>query len=109
MLKGSLGLRPNFHQLEKRVEGHIFISILAYHLLTWIKIRMEETGDHRDWKTIRRVLSTHSLVTTRIPIKDGSLLRLRKASLPDSEQASIYEKLGINWRSMCPSKKTKLK
>jgi transposase len=33
MLKGSLGLRPNFHQIETRVEGHIFISILACHLL----------------------------------------------------------------------------
>ena len=32
MLKGTLGLRPNFHQLEKRVDGHIFISVLAYHL-----------------------------------------------------------------------------
>lgn len=31
-LKGALGLRPNFHQLEGRVEGHIFISVLPYHL-----------------------------------------------------------------------------
>ncbi len=29
MLKGSLGLRPNYHQLEDRVDGHIFISVLA--------------------------------------------------------------------------------
>lgn len=109
MLKGSLGLRPNYHQLEHRVEGHIFISILAYHLLTWVKIRLEESDDHRDWKTIRRLLSTHSLVTTRIPINDGSLLRIRKPSLPDTEQASVYVKLGIDWRSMCPPIKTKLK
>ena len=25
----------DFHQLEERVEGHIFISVLAYHLLCW--------------------------------------------------------------------------
>ncbi|MDE0861918.1 MAG: hypothetical protein OSA93_17305 [Akkermansiaceae bacterium] len=31
MLKSALGLRPNFHQIEKHVEGHIFIRILAYH------------------------------------------------------------------------------
>ncbi len=109
MLKGSLGLRPNFHQLEHWVEGHIFISILAYHLLNWIKIRMEESNDHRDWKTIRRLLSTHSLVTTRLPIKDGSLIRIRKPSIPDTEQAAVYAKLGIDWRSMCPVTKTKMK
>jgi len=32
-LKTHLGLRPNYHQLEDRVDGHIFISILAYHLM----------------------------------------------------------------------------
>jgi transposase len=32
-LKSYLGLRPNHHQKEQRVDGHIFISILAYHLL----------------------------------------------------------------------------
>jgi hypothetical protein len=55
LLKGSLGLRPTFHQPEHRVEGRTFINILACHLLNWIKIRMEESGDHRDWKTIRRL------------------------------------------------------
>ena len=109
MLKGSLGLRPNYHQLEKRVEGHIFISILAYHLLTWIKMRMEETQDHRDWKTIRRLLCTHSIVTTRLPLQNGNLLRIRKPSLPDSEQSAVYDKLGIDWRGMCPVRKTQMK
>ena len=32
-LKSNLGLRPNYHQKENRVDGHIFISVLAYHLL----------------------------------------------------------------------------
>ena len=50
MLKGSLGLRPNFHQIEGRVEGHIFISVLAYHLLSWIRHRLELAGDTREWK-----------------------------------------------------------
>ena len=67
LLKGSLGLRPNYHQLEDRVEGHIFISILAYHLLCRIRYRLVEHGDPRDWKTVRRLLRTHRLVTTRLP------------------------------------------
>ena len=50
MLKGSLGLRPNFHQKEGRVDGHIFISVLAYHLLSWVRRKLEPLGDMRDWK-----------------------------------------------------------
>jgi len=28
-LKTDLGLRPVFHQIDRRVEGHLFISVLA--------------------------------------------------------------------------------
>lgn len=105
-LKGSLGLRPNFHQLERRVEAHIFISVLAYHLLTWVRETLRLSGETRDWKTLRRLLSTHSLVTTVLPLKTRQILRIRKPSQPDAEQKRIYEKLGIDWKSAFPTIKT---
>lgn len=98
-LKGSLGLRPNFHQLEHRVEAHIFISVLAYHLLCWVRQRLRECGEERDWKTLRRLLSTHSLATTVLPLEDGRVLRIRKPTEPDPEQALVYQKLGIDWKA----------
>ncbi len=98
-LKGTLGLRPNFHQLEHRVDAHIFISVLAYHLLTWVRETLRASGDTRDWKTLRRLLSTHSLVTTSLPLEDGRVLHIRKPSLPDPEQALLYKKLSIDWNA----------
>ena len=109
MLKSSLGLRPNFHQTGERVEGHIFISILAYHLLCWIQQRLAEAGDTRDWKTLRRLLGTHSIVTTRLPLKDGRTINLRKATVPDAAQTHVYKLLGINWKTACPPRKTELR
>lgn len=108
MLKSSLGLRPNYHQLEERVDGHIFISILAYHLLCWIRHKLEMGGDLRDWKTIRRLLSTHSVVSTRLPLIDGRIITVRKPSLPDPEQARVYALLGIDWKSAFPAQKTEV-
>ncbi|NOY80721.1 MAG: transposase [Kiritimatiellaeota bacterium] len=48
MLKGDLGLRPNYHQLEERVDAHIIITVLAYHLLRHIEygIRVEPHRRH---------------------------------------------------------------
>lgn len=98
-LKGSLGLRPNFHQLPERVEAHVFISVLAYHLLTWIRETLRAAGETRDWKTLRRLLCTHSLVTTALPLEDGRVLRIRKPSQPDAEQALLYQRLRIDWKA----------
>lgn len=99
MLKSALGLRPNHHQLEERVDGHIFISVLAYHLLNWVRQKLENADDHREWNTIRRILRTHSLVSTRLPLKDGRIVTIRKASNPDAEQSRIYSALGIDWKA----------
>ena len=109
MLKGTLGMRPNFHQLEHRVESHIFISVLAYHLLSWVRLHLEKAGDPREWKTVRRLLSTHSLVSTRLPLKDGRIVTVRKPSLPDAEQSRVYQLLGIDWKRACPAVKSELK
>ena len=108
-LKGALGLRPNFHQLEGRVEGHIFISVLAYHLLCWVGHRLTQSGDVRDWQTVRRLLRTHSLVTTRLPLEDGRVIEVRKPSRPDAEQAQVYQRLGIDWKQACPARKFVMK
>ena len=108
-LKGALGLRPNFHQLEERVEGHIFISVLAYHLLCWIGHRLTQSGDVRDWQTIRRLLRTHSVTTTRLPLTDGRVIEVRKPSRPDAEQALVYHRLGIDWKHACPARKFTMK
>jgi transposase len=106
MLKSALGLRPNFHQLEERVEGHIFISILAYHLLSWIRERFGQSGDSREWPTIRQLLRTHSVVTTRLPTTSGEIITVRKPSLPDAEQERVYQILGIDWRNQIPVTKS---
>lgn len=106
MLKGTLGLRPNFHQKEHRVEGHIFISVLAYHLLCWIRAKTEAAGDRRTWRTLRRMLRTHCLATTRFPLKDGRIVSVRKASAPDEGQLQIYGMLGIDWKNAYRPRKT---
>lgn len=108
ILKGALGLRPNFHQLEKRVDGHIFISVLAYHLLRWIGYRLETAGDVREWRTLRRLLGTHVVATTRLPLADGREISIRKPSEPDEEQQRVYTLLGIDWKRAYPPRKTEV-
>jgi hypothetical protein len=103
-LKGDLGLRPNFHQLEPRVDGHIFITVMAYQLLRFITYTLEQKGDVRDWPTVRRVLETHGYATVTVPTRSGTVVHLRRPGQPESCQAEIYAKFGMDWKKL-PTKK----
>lgn len=105
-LKGDLGLRPNWHQLEGRVDGHIFITVLAYHLMRYLLHRLEETSDHRSWPTIKRILGTHTYATMLLPTKSGTLHRIRQVGRPGAEQEDIYRKLKLQWKQLPKIKTT---
>lgn len=94
-LKSDLGLRPNFHQVEHRVDAHIFVTVLAYQLLCYIQRSMEQAGDHRCWNTIRRVLQPHCYTTIFPPTKSGTVYRIRMPGNPELRQRAIYDALGI--------------
>jgi transposase len=96
-LKTDLGLRPNPHQKEERVDAHVFICVLAYHLLRNILWTLEQKGDHRNWETLKRVLRTHCYTTILLPTRSGQTHRIRKAGQPEECQKAIYRTLGIAW------------
>ncbi len=98
-LKTSLGFRPVFHQLELRSDSHLFISVLAYHILHTIESRLRMHGDHRLWGTIREILSTHQRLTIEYNYKEGEVIRhghMRLCSLPEMEHKIIYHRLGLS-------------
>lgn len=108
-MKSPLSERPIFHQLEHRVETHIFLCILAYHLLNIIERTLVERGDHRSWTTLRNVLATHCIVTIAFPTKNGNELRIRRDTKPEQEHVEIYRLLNVRSQIMEPKKYWKMK
>jgi transposase len=97
-LKSSLGLRPNFHQIETRADAHLFISVLAYHLLHTIEYKLRQCGDHRSWASIREILSTHQRLTIEYNVKEQNQIRrrhLRLCSQAEPEHRQIYQRLNL--------------
>jgi len=101
-LKGTLDLRPIHHRKEMRVETHIFLCVLAYHLQVSIERTLQEAGDHTSWETLREELTTHSVVTTILPTEDGRTLAIRKAGIPDRRVREIYRLLSLDPEPMKP-------
>lgn len=95
-LKSELGLRPIYHQITRRVDSHIFISILAYHILHTIRYKLKQHGINESWETIRKDLRTQCRVTSTVNCQDGKKLHIRKTSLPTPRQLEIYRALKIS-------------
>lgn len=103
-MKSPLMERPIFHHLEHRVQAHIFLCVLAYHLLVSIEKHFLDRGIHTSWGTLREQLSTHQVMTVVLPTKEGRVLRIRKGSTPEPIHREIYETLGIPETVMKPKK-----
>jgi transposase len=103
-LKSPLMERPIFHQLKNRTQTHIFLCVLAYHLLTAIEHRFLQAGLHTSWWTLRQQLSTHQVVTVVLPTTDGRVLKIRKATVPEAIHREIYATLRIPAEVLTPVK-----
>ena len=94
-LKSEPGLRPVHHQIAKRVSGHLFITVLAYHLVHAIRFRLKQIDINSSWSSVRKVLSTQNRVTVSMQCKNGSTVHVRKSTRPEPNQQEIYSALGI--------------
>ena len=94
-LKTDLGLRPVHHQIERRVEGHLFISVLAYYFVHTIRLQLKGQGLDHSWQTLRNTLSSQVRITTTLQRRDGQTVHVRKASRPEPTQQKIYTALKL--------------
>jgi len=93
---------------ENRSDAHIFITLLAYHLLHSVRSSLKEKGIHLSWRKIRDRMSTHCRLTNRLKTKNGNLLFIRKCSEPEDFHKTIYNALNLG-SNPCKTKKNRIK
>ena len=101
-LKSELGLRPIYHQIESRVNGHIFITLIAYHLVQTIRRQLKQNNICDSWQTIRHKMCNRQRVTVILKRKDGKTLHIRKTTQPEPHQKEILQALPISYVN-CPT------
>jgi transposase len=95
-LKTDLGLRPVYHHKEDRVTGHLFITLLAYHLVHTLRYQLKQQGIHLSWDSIRNIMSTQQRLTITLPTDDNKTIHLRTTTQAEARQKRIYIALSIN-------------
>lgn len=95
-LKSELGLRPVFHQKTKRVSGHLFITLLAYHLIHTIRCQLKMKNIHSSWSNLRKQLKGQDRITVSMKCQNGETVHIRKSTRPEPRQQVIYDALGLS-------------
>jgi transposase len=103
-MKSPLCERPIFHHLEHRVESHIFLCVLAYHLLVAIETTLLRQNIHTSWATVRDLLATHEIATIVLPTDQNGVLRIRRSATPEPDHRVLYEALGVPTEIIRPVK-----
>ena len=94
-LKTDLGLRPVFHRIDRRVEGHLFISVLAYHFVHVLRLQLKDAGITDSWQTLREVMATQQRMTVTLKCRDGRTAHVRRATRPEAPHQSLIDALRL--------------
>jgi transposase len=104
-MKSSLGLRPVHHQKEHRVDGHLWITIIAYHLIQNCLYQLKKQGIKWHWETILKAMMSRVRVTTQAKTEEGKIFYHRSSTKAEGDQIKIYKALGLT-SSILRTKKT---
>lgn len=103
-LKSDLAVRPVHHQLEHRVEAHIFVAVMGYCLMVTLRHKLRGCADGLTAQDVLDKLGSIMMIDVRIPTTDGRMLEMRRYSQPEPEHQIILDKLKMALPKQPPPK-----
>ena len=103
-LKGDLAVRPIFHQKEKRVEAHIFVSFLAYCLHVTLGQRLRTLAPGLTPRSVLEKFAAVQLIDVHLPTTDGREIILTRTTQPEPELKLLLDKLRLELPPQSPPK-----
>jgi len=94
-LKGDLAIRPIFHQLDTRIEAHIFVSFLAFCLHTALRNLMRVHAQGLTTHAMLETMASIQMVDVDLPTTDGRNIVLSRYTQPDKAAALVLSQLDL--------------
>jgi transposase len=105
-IKHDLAIRPIYHQLESRIEAHIFVAFLAYCLQVTLKAQLRQLAGGTTPRAVIEKFKTMQMVDVQLPTTDGRQLTLPRYTQPEAEHRMLLEQLRLTLPSQPPPRIT---
>ena len=105
-LKDDLSLRPIYHQLEHRIEAHIFISFLAYGLHVTLRRRLRDLAPGLTSRSVLEKFATIQMLDVHLPTTDERTVILSRYTHPETDVQLLLQRLKLELPAQPPPKIT---
>lgn len=105
-LKGDLAIRPVYHQLDHRIEAHIFVSFLAYALQVTLKARLKHSAQGLTPRAALEKFATIQMLDVHLPTTDGREIILSRHTHPEKDLQLLLDQLKLTLPDQPPPKIT---
>jgi transposase len=103
-LKDDLALRPIYHQLEHRIEAHIFISFLAYCLHVTLRRRLHDLAPGLTPRSVLEKFATIQMLDVHLPTTDERTVILSRYTHPETDVQLLLQQLKLELPAQPPPK-----
>lgn len=97
-LKSDLNIRPIHHQKDIYTEQHIWLGIIAYQIVNYIRLILKEKDIHYSWTTIVNKMKTQKTSTVGMNTKDNKKIYAKLCTRPIGDVEKIYKALSFKDR-----------
>jgi transposase len=105
-LKNDLSIRPIHHQLEDRIEAHIFVAFLAYGLMVTLKQRLKALAPGLTPRAVLEKLAAIQMIDVELPTTDGRTVVLARHTEPENDHLLLLQRLKLDLPAQPPPKIT---
>jgi transposase len=105
-LKGDLGIRPLYHQLEHRIEAHIFIAFVAYCLQVTLRRRLRDLAPGLTARAVLEKFGALQMIDVHLPTSDGRTLVLSRYTQPENDLQLLLKQLKLRLPAQPPPRIT---
>jgi hypothetical protein len=103
-LKSDLAIRPIYHQLDHRIEAHIFVAFIAYCLQVTLKQRSRSLAPGLTPRAVLEKFAAVQMVDVHLPTTDGRHLILSRYTQPEKDLQLLLEQLKLTLPEQLPPK-----
>ena len=94
-LKGDLAVRPIYHQLERRIEAHIFVAFLSYCLHVTLRQLARSHAPGLTPRSVLEQMKTIQMIDVYVPTTDGRELKMSRYTKPEKAQQLLLTQLKL--------------